>query len=229
MSFAVGVAETLVAEWMVQGAYAGQLVLNRGHWTVNNNTVAEIPSGLYLTWLQDQWKVNILPRLNDEYRVVWFIIKTLDVINVNPPRFTYLRQDVRAGDANDVGTRIVTGMPAFVSATAQLSTGFLGRSAHGSKRFAPVMEEDTGAGSANALTDAALGFWQTAVQDFYKNPLPITGLGQLNHVVASAVKGAGLAPANPAFWPQWAIPIQSARVNQRLGSQVSRKTRRDLM
>lgn len=214
-----------VYEVSVNGLCAAQAFVNRYHFLC---TAAVAGDGFLdvLAALQTRLQVNIYPYLAVGFSATKYKLKKIDFVTTaaGPPvtyPVTYDTQAEIPGNVADVGTLATDALPTYAAASVRVQTALVGKSFRGSKRYGPLVEAQTLAGSGNQLTATMISNF-TAGANTLTVPFAYFAGSECKWVVWSAKQTYLLSPTNPAVG---ATLVTSCVCNTYLGSQVSRKQR----
>lgn len=231
MAFNIAPGTTRVLEWLVQAGANDQMILNRGFLRVDNSSAVNLSSSEILANLREDWRLTFLKDLDATYRVRNYIVRQLkrSIATASGFRFEYDKQALLEGvPASDTGTKVGDPLPLFAAMTIQLKSDEVGRSRKGSKRFAPLVEDDSEPGYANFWKADVQTTWQNNAAGFFNPVAYPEPLQSATHVIASAKLLDGGDAQDPALLPIWTAAITTVYANLRIGSQNSRKTKAEL-
>lgn len=171
------------------------------------------------------WEAQILPILDQEYRVEKYRCRALTgtITNPTPPPPTQLvvgEQFEQIALATAIGQRPGPGEPSFSAIGAQKLSDRAGRNFRGSTRFGSISETDT---VINAYTAAYLTLIQTNISAFFAVQLSLF-FDAIPWEMAIFSRTLALAAPPPfTLLRDLTSKVVGARVNQFVTSQVSRK------
>jgi len=180
-----------------------------------------------------RWRSAVLPLLSASYTVLKYaaaVIQGSEVITPEegPPYKTLVLGTIAeiTGTLTDSGGGTTVPLPLHATMTVQKRTNLGGRKNHGSIRLSPILAGAVESDDPNTLTSAAVTAG-AAVATFLKTPLTVIGFeGQFDPVLLGVRRLINAAPANTTN--AFRVKVTGGLVNQHVGSQVSRKTRRSL-
>lgn len=212
---------------IVQGQEDGQTVMNI--WYIKVHTVSTDPGdgADVLEAFVTAYRADILPLCSEQYWVDYYILKEVAPSIPVDGAWTFSDQLLYVGETADTGSLSGADLPVFACATGRLVATNYSANFRGSKRFSGLMEVDSDAARPNHLTETARIDWQDALILLIDAMDSTTVEMVYEPVVASNLLAQGKDPGNASDLATFTSVLVGGRINGRLGSQVTRKTRRD--
>jgi len=226
---------SVIAEVRVIGIAQQQAIVSRFDFAFLGTFVDETSEDL-LQEFRTRFRAQFLPLFHAGYLALKYEARSISgsTRKVTPKGTHYSRSYYAAwsfltsGVAADQGQLGGAPLPTWVAVTIQKRTGLLGKKFRGSLRASPIVETDTDP-SGNNLTITAHDAWVNAMVNFGgRFKVKPGGAGTIDAVPAVfSAKGYFLDTSPAKTVVDWTREVVAFQPNVRVGSQGSRRARRD--